>query len=746
MNENFLIPNQASLYNIKSIYNTMIEKLSEGGFENLIINPKVDETVLDSSNTLKKIAWDFSNMPVTPLTNIFNFNDPNSRMEQNIAPKLTENVFTIIIDFKTTDNIDLSLRGQSIGPNVYRPYIQDINFSDPNDYVPNLLKTLEPKLNEFGHPVRHRVAFNFSASHLISGFEAILGFSRSPSAVTDPVVQFYNIVVVKGLLAVNLDKQQGFFTDYVRYNNSGFFEASMDEGNSYHRILTTRQEDIDEFVNILISSGIIYSKSECDLMFLRKDVPDVAHRLITFLEGLRAGEDINLDEAAKLILDGGNIVVNNAQVTGTPDQFFSLMVKRGDERDVGIRYNETIDRWQFTHDGVDWKIFGEGIGEGSDISSSFELEYFAEILDKTPFKFGYYDLFDEVNQSDSVINQNLNYSGDDTLYKVEDYPAGPWYITTKNIWNPDHVGNSYSFFVHALTNKDENAGLNISYSLVGSGLNDPLLPNDPAWIPINMNDVISPTSNIDEFYLKFEFQDDSVEFHSFGVFYGTWNTSTTTYTRMREYFTSSGTNQTITVPNGADYTVGAKALELYLNRVRQILDIDYTEVDKHTVQMLVPVNSGDVIEFYEKFGFADMSTTNADLISDNTDAIDNHVGDLTNPHGVTLSQVGGASLSHQHVSADITDLVSTIQANAGGLGTGQTWHDETTNRDDSTTYQNTSGEAIQLLTDFSSPGTLEMSDDNVIWISIPQNGIIIPNNYFYRAGTAAGVVSWYELY
>jgi len=694
MNDNFLIPDQSSLFNIKSIYNTMIEKLGEGGFENKIINPSVTESVRDSANNQKMAGWEFYGMPSGPGNHVINIGD---YIRQDVCYRLSDDsVHTLILDVKISGPIQVSIRGHQVGMNHWEPLIQDINYSDPNDFQTDLVKIIEPQFDEFGHEKRFQVSFNLNVVNIpsiLAHAEVFLTFAAAPIDPLNPptqpsTIEFFNVALVKGLFGVSIEKKQGFFTDYVRYNIfDACYEASMDDGETYHRILTTRPEDIDAFVQILVTNGIIYTKNDCDMMFLRKDIPDTAGRTITFEEGLISEDDAIIGGDASLLLEGGKIRANTAQITGSPENNFSLMVDRGAEWPVGIRYNESIDRWQFTHDGIDWKIMGSGEGGAGTGTGSSELEYYAEILDKTPYAFGYYDLFDEIDQADSVITQNLNWSSENSLYKVEDYPGGPWYVTTRNMWNPDHAGNLFSFFVHPLTNKTDNDGVTISYSLVGSGGGDPLSATDPGWIPIDKNDIIIPASVIDEMYFKFELDADDVQFHSFGVFYGSWNYSIGTYTRLREYFVASSTNQIITVPNAGSYTIGEKALELYLNRVRQILDVDYTETDLHTVQMLVPVNSGDVIEFYEKYTYADLSSDNTILMNthiadtgvhvDSVNvlsristledwqtnfteldpaalaAISTHVSDTSNPHVVTAAQIGAALDGHNH---DLTYL------------------------------------------------------------------------------------------
>lgn len=816
MNENFKIPDQSSLFNIKNLYNQFIEHVGNDGFENIIINPDMTKLLIDSSNDQQSAAWEFFGLSYMGLKIL----GDGDYIRQDICPKLDENVYTITLDIEISGNMKMELFGETVLPNVFSPNIIDLDNPTPENPIYGLNKIIEPQFDEFNNPVRFQVAFSFSASNIpnvLDNRHSWLTFTRDTEDIS---VEFYNVSITKGMFAVNMDKKQCFFTDYVKYNIfNKTYEVSMDGGENYYRLFTSRPEDVDEIVNILVTNDIIYTASDCDLMFLRKDIPDAAERLITFLEGLKSEQDVNLDEAAKLILDGGEIIVNNAQ-TGVPDKFFSLMVTRGFERDVGIRYNETIDRWQFTHDGIDWKILGSGTGgAGGTGTGSSELEYYAEILDRSGFKYGYYDLFDEVDQADSVINynDNLNWSGDYSLYKVEDNPTGPWILTTRNVWNPDHAGNTYTFFAHCLTNKPDNAGIIASYSLVGSGGGEPILENDPGWISFNLNEFVTPVANIDELYFRFELTSDDIEFHSFGLFYGVWDYTMGSYTRLREYYVSpndQGFNASIQVPNGASYTVGEKALELYVNRVRQILDTDYHETDPTHVEMLVPINAGDVVEFYEKFGYADFSQSNENALNAHiadTDAhwdatemasfsnhigdtsihfvstpYDNHIADMVNPHGVTITQIGAADVNHNHdsdylglhgtaddsnqlngqlasyysvdghthVSADITDLTNTIQANVFGLGINQLWQDETGSRALNTSYQNTNSEpiAIKLGVTITEAGTLvlQVSDDNITFVNMPNFDSIIPDNHYYQlldtsTTTPATIDSWIEL-
>lgn len=44
----------------------------------------------------------------------------------------------------------------------------------------------------------------------------------------------------------------------------------------------------------------------------------------------------------------------NILQTGTPDEDVSLMIERGDSTNTGLKWNETTDKWQFTNNGTNW--------------------------------------------------------------------------------------------------------------------------------------------------------------------------------------------------------------------------------------------------------------------------------------------------------------------------------------------------------------------------------------------------------
>lgn len=68
------------------------------------------------------------------------------------------------------------------------------------------------------------------------------------------------------------------------------------------------------------------------------------------------GTTTTVDTENLLVSD--NIVTLNSDVTGTPTENAGIEVERGTSTNVGIRWNETVDAWQFTNDGITYQNIG----------------------------------------------------------------------------------------------------------------------------------------------------------------------------------------------------------------------------------------------------------------------------------------------------------------------------------------------------------------------------------------------------
>lgn len=75
-------------------------------------------------------------------------------------------------------------------------------------------------------------------------------------------------------------------------------------------------------------------------------------------------EDVREEVARKADVDGttaANFTLN-IDDSGTPVEYCGIRVNRGNQPQVGLRFNEDEDMWQYTNDGTNWHAIGGGVG------------------------------------------------------------------------------------------------------------------------------------------------------------------------------------------------------------------------------------------------------------------------------------------------------------------------------------------------------------------------------------------------
>jgi hypothetical protein len=711
MNDNFLIPDKSSLYNIKSIYNALIDELSQSGQKNLLSNPRMEENVRQSG-VLAAAGWD-GDPDLTSQPIVMSSGEKFGQDLKRLDPVTT---YTVVMDAIIDGTMTMAVNG-SVGSTVF----------DFVDGTSTPIQTLSPEYDAFLAAQRQQVAMTFTTGTYNENDAPRLEFT----AEENTNIMVYGFAIIKGTFGFTAHGDKAIFMEYVRSAEDGtnsYYEASVDGGLNYYRVATAAPSDLHAIANSASAAGAWYSLTEMDSQFLRKDTADTAEELITFAKGLLSNDNLTIADLKQLVMQGGQMVVNNVQQSGTPLKEFRITVKRGNQPDVGIRYNESIDRWQFTHDGLDWKIFGSGTSGTTGGTGDSELEYYAEILDRSGYKYGIYDLFDNIDQVDGVLYTNMDYDADHTFYTPKD-GLSPNILRTRNIWPSDASGAEVTFFVNVLTNKIDNSGVSIYYVEDSTGNPDPPTYDSTAWIAAAADGIVTPSGPLSQLYLKIVADATDVEIHSFGVFYGTWAYRYSTETRLREVTVLAAdttANELVTVPNLGAYTPDGESLEFYINRVRQILGVDYNEIDLNTIQLIDAHEIGDYLEFYEKYGYVDFSAGNKVLI-------DNHIADTTsNPHNIKSYPT-------------------------------QVWTDVASSRMDGTAYQNTTGDAIvvNISVDATTVGDIfqfDVSTDGTTWVTlfyeaatvvgfIHQVSYIVPDTHWYQIsiGGTALITTWTEL-
>ena len=88
-----------------------------------------------------------------------------------------------------------------------------------------------------------------------------------------------------------------------------------------------------------------------------------------------------------------NIITLNSNVTSSPTQNAGIEVERGTSDNVQIRWNESIDKWQFTNDGTIYKDLGSGGVTVSDTIPSSPAQGDMWYESDTGALYAYYDSF-----------------------------------------------------------------------------------------------------------------------------------------------------------------------------------------------------------------------------------------------------------------------------------------------------------------------------------------------------------------
>lgn len=96
-------------------------------------------------------------------------------------------------------------------------------------------------------------------------------------------------------------------------------------------------------------------------------------------------------------------------------------------------------------------------------------------------------------------------------------------------------------------------------------------------------------------------------------------------------------------------------------------------------------------------------------------------------------------------------VAQALSALGAGVGSGQTWQDVKASRTHNTTYQNTTGQPIQVVLQVDGGSYFQVSADGIAWITLgffhyfAAHSAIIPNGWYYRKSGTHVIYYWSEL-
>lgn len=122
-----------------------------------------------------------------------------------------------------------------------------------------------------------------------------------------------------------------------------------------------------------------------------------------------AGDTVSLN-VSQMLVEDNYIILNSNLNTGIPTLDSGIQVKRGSENTVSIRWNETINKWQYTNDGITFEDIGPSGFAGSlsslsDVTVSSPEEFQSLIYDGTEWVNKYAPVVSYVRNADSVTLQ-----------------------------------------------------------------------------------------------------------------------------------------------------------------------------------------------------------------------------------------------------------------------------------------------------------------------------------------------------
>lgn len=265
-------------------------------------------------------------------------------------------------------------------------------------------------------------------------------------------------------------------------------------------------------------------------------------------------------------------------------------------------------------DGTNWSIVVDGGGVSGGGGGGLgdwtkEDVLYQSILEHSDFSIVQYDAFlDETSVSTSIPGyQSATYVGGSSTWQGGINAA----IETVDLVPADNTETLRSFFLYHV---DATSTITAEYSIDGGSV----------WTPCTSNAITSVIAGFTTLKLRFIWGGTD-ELHSFGVFFapyayvGFGNKSFFEYLLAPADMTAG---EVLVIPNGRWYTKDAASLEVFLNRVRLIEGIDYTETDigyaekSTSITLISPIATGDHIVFTEFYGQIDVGADNLTILTE----------------------------------------------------------------------------------------------------------------------------------
>lgn len=617
-NENFKIVSGASIYNIRNIFNTFIEALSESGVANIIANPELTETFFDSNQQSVVAGWDINGIANT--TGRYVELNTGEYFRQDIADMVhLGDVYTLSVTLNNQGAGRLRVWNTEtlVNPNDKRVYEWDPGLGIGGN-LPEIVVPAAPIDATSGQQYHQTVQMPFILHETLKSSKLYIEFVSDEDGNQ---ITVETVSCVKGIFAFSDARGEALFTHSVRYRSDvgeGWWEVTYDNADTWHRLLTASAEDVARITADLATS--FYTKAESDAKYLKR-AGDTATGLIDLNQGALVGNRFEVKNGVTAKFLNKDVVFNGGD-TGTSR--FTLYVYSANAANPLLTYVPGFG-WHYQNEDGILRPFGSGGGGGGTGDANSEAEFYAEILQHCGYK---YVAFDSFSFADTVYNTpNVKYDSDLGAFYIDPTGGGTQAIITKNVFDSTRAAELSDYrewFVVPLTDKTNNEGMDCFYSLTTDVPGGFPTINHSGWTPFDYTQEQLAPISIDEIYFKFTWADESVKFYSYGYFYGYWPFDdigpNLAMQQVSQPSSDISIGTPVTLPNGATYAIGENSLEIYVNRAKMVEGIDYNEINESQISFTFPIYAGDIIEYIERYTYIDVS-------QDNNILLQNHIND-----------------------------------------------------------------------------------------------------------------------
>ena len=152
---------------------------------------------------------------------------------------------------------------------------------------------------------------------------------------------------------------------------------------------------------------------ESNTLIVTEDSLEVGGDFVVSGDFTVSGNTVILNTETLLVED--NIIILNSNVIGTPTVNAGIEINRGNVANVQIIWNETLDKWQFTNDGINYYSFNEQISTANSWTTARTITLSGDLTGNVSI-----DGSSNVTLSASVVNDSHEHTAASLTFSLND--------------------------------------------------------------------------------------------------------------------------------------------------------------------------------------------------------------------------------------------------------------------------------------------------------------------------------------